>query len=660
MISTWVEAGGAAVVILLWIIVPGTALNRVFAAPLRWALALAPVNGIAVLAASAVVYQKIGWAWDSATVIPLVLILVAMDVALRWRSRWLQEWPEFARRLSPRSAWAAIVAWAVAAAFGAYGYIRAKGSADAVSQVHDSMFHTNLVSYFIKTHQGSSLQAGYMDGSMDPNNFYPSAWHDVVVLTAEITSTDVTVVMSAFDLVLLAVVWPLGLAVLARVIFGHRPFLMVGAFLASGLFGSFPWRFMSYGLLSSNLLGMSVLPAALALVIVMVRRIASGHWPRVWQVLAFLTAFVGICLAQPNTVFSAVVILLPFMYVMVWQGFRGTRVRPIWAVLAFTVVVCGAWTVLYRLPALQRTVTWPWPKQADFRPIFEPTLMGSFTTSPIQVLPVLLAVAGMVCLLKVARQQVWVIFSYLIAISLYLLSYTTDGPFKDVLTGFWYHDFMRLAALTAFVMALLAAVGIGWILEGVQRALAARWGALLAVTGSAVIVIAMLGYNYVSAGMVYQRDELHKAFDAENGPLLNTEEAQFLKQAKAITKDQGVVNNPYDGSGYGYAEDDMNVLFRALYGNWMGTWNPETEDTVDNLSAKARTSCPVIDGQRYPFLIELDAGTYYNSGRPQDIPWRGLFISDQDSSYVTVFSQGDMRLRWARSCGESPTTAITS
>ena len=70
--------------------------------------------------------------------------------------------------------------------------------------------------------------------------------------------------MNAVTLVVSAVVWPLGILLLTRTLFGRTPVLTVSAGLLAASLPVFPTLLMNYGVLYPYQLGLALLPVALA------------------------------------------------------------------------------------------------------------------------------------------------------------------------------------------------------------------------------------------------------------------------------------------------------------------------------------------------------------------------------------------------------------
>lgn len=92
---------------------------------------------------------------------------------------------------------------------------------------------------------------------------------------------------------------------------GEHERMRLGAFVAPA-FSSFPLSFVTYGPLYPNLLSMCMLPCLLSSFILLTDLTYSSKAARIRFGCIFLLGLLASCFAQPNTVFSAAVILAPY------------------------------------------------------------------------------------------------------------------------------------------------------------------------------------------------------------------------------------------------------------------------------------------------------------------------------------------------------------
>src|SRR5690606_5761584 len=94
---------------------------------------------------------------------------------------------------------------------------------------------------------------------------YPAAWHDLVSLLVSVGGGGIPVSVNVINIVVAAVVWPLGCLYLARTVWGNRPAVVLSAAVLSAGFGAFPISLLDFGVLYPNFLAVALLPLVLAI-----------------------------------------------------------------------------------------------------------------------------------------------------------------------------------------------------------------------------------------------------------------------------------------------------------------------------------------------------------------------------------------------------------
>jgi hypothetical protein len=104
------------------------------------------------------------------------------------------------------------------------------------------------------------------------------------------------------------VVWPLSCVALVRVLVGPSWSALAATPVVAVGFIAYPWSLLSFGVLWPNLIGLSLVPAALATVLVVIGTGAPGSLTRPRAALLLPVLVVGLGLGHPNTVFSLAVL----------------------------------------------------------------------------------------------------------------------------------------------------------------------------------------------------------------------------------------------------------------------------------------------------------------------------------------------------------------
>lgn len=625
---------------VLTLFVPGLLIAVLGGLPVRlWGLA--PALSVGVIAGSAVVCGAIGIDWNVATVLAVTLLVAAVAALIRWKPFSL-----------PRPQWAAAaIVIAGVAAFGLLAFWRMYMSVvpgpDAIGQLQDTMFHIDVVRYILDNADGSSLHTGYMDGSANASGFYPAGWHDVTALVVSLTGVSIPIAAAAMSAAITILVFPLSSMTLVAQLVPRVPYLLLAfAGISAQLSGAFPWRFLSWGQLYSNLLAGALLPAVIGLLAYLL-----GSWRdnglrmRVILALSALLALAGVALSQPNTVFALVIFGATYL-VWFFAGRNGKRVlsrRSLLAILAVLVVVGGFWAVLYKMPFMQRTVTWVWPSFETPAQAGGEALLFGFNGGVGQPLLAVGAVIGWVYLIRRFPRSGWIGASAVSFGALYVLAAGSEGVVRDVLTGFWYHDSYRLAAFCAIAAVPLIAVA-GWRAATVMTSVVGRFSTARLLPSALIVVVATV--VLFAPGASQQREWIAASFQTEDAWMLSPEERDFLDQvAETVPADAVVLNNPYDGSGLAYGLNGVDVVFPAMDGNWLGTWGQSERLLAAELTESewSPSVCAALADVGATYLLQLQDRPYAAAGVGPE--WSGLRVPASGAEgFEPVLVDGEMAL----------------
>ena len=557
-------------------------------------------------------------------------------------------------------------------------FVKCLDGADSISQLFDNAWHLSIIRKFVDTGNYSTVTSGDVVATVG-SKFYPTGWHSLVALVISMTGVSIGVSENAVVFLICAIVFPVSMFALFETIFVGQKKIIVTAALAPLMFAAFPWRYITFGPLYSNLLSFAVTPLAMALLIKILDA-STDFRNKISLGIVFIVSIIGVAMAQPNAVFTLGVLIAPFLFYQIPKYFNMTSLTTpkkhsgiliIYAVV--TALIIGIWFFLYKASFMQRTVTWGWPSfESKTQSLIDILFLGFRSAEP-QIGLGLLVFVGIVYTLF-RRQYLWISISYGIVCSLYALSASTDGPAKNVLTGFWYHDSYRLGASAVFFGAALAGLGIfscmvmcnhffdylsAWSISRKDRQL------LCALVSVVIYVInffpsySMPGrYDVTTAFGAIRRDITY--WNSANEPKsYDDQEHEFVEKVKGIIPEKAVIlNQPYDGSAYAYGLDGLNVYYKAWEGNWMGkpTKNNYLISTeLDDIATNVKVQKAVRDtGARY--LILLDRSDYKtdesDSSKMSSMyasyiksSWKGIdAVDDKTSGFTKILEHGDMRL----------------
>src|SRR5690606_35955178 len=116
-------------------------------------------------------------------------------------------------------------------------------------QSFDNIFHLNAIRYIVDTGIASPLEIGQMTSPGGGLPFYPSAWHATVAIIVQLSGTSIPVAVNTAALVTAAVVWPVGILALSRMLLGSSASVIVGTGIVAAAVPAFPLLPMDFGVL---------------------------------------------------------------------------------------------------------------------------------------------------------------------------------------------------------------------------------------------------------------------------------------------------------------------------------------------------------------------------------------------------------------------------
>ncbi|MEJ8278745.1 DUF6541 family protein [Pseudonocardia spirodelae] len=628
---TWLSALPTALGAVLWVVGPGAVVLR--AAGVRGLLTwgLAPVVSTATISSSAVLASAAGVPWGPwapvavAVVIALVAVLFRAFVARRpagsalhrgWRTA-LRSWTpgrrlraalqrvrtprgRFARTPDPlttalpqvwrtsaqregldgrRAGAAAALGVAVAAGLSWLTVVQGFGPVDGLSSTYDAVFHYNAVAHILHTGDASSLTLGSLTNPTSALALYPAGWHDLVSLVAMLSGADVPVATNVTAWVVAGVVFPLSALALTRQVTGpSAASALVTPVLATG-FTALPWALMSFGVLWPNLLGVALLPGYLALLLPVVGVAARSAIGPAGAAVTLVLTLPALGLAHPNALFSLAVLgLFPVLWGVGVLARRRLATRRFWQpLLAAAGVVTVVATVLWFMtasPLTEGVRQFDWPAFTDVPTAVLQVLANASNGRPdLVVLSALVVIGAVVALRRVATS--WLVPAHLVSGALYVLAAADDGSASAALTGAWYNDSYRLAAMVPVTGVALAAVGLCGV-AGLLRRVAlripsaagpARRRGVLPALAAALVAVVLATTGGLSVGT--HADVLAGPYQRPSDAILEPGQREFLQQVATIVgPDDVVAADPFTGNALLYPLTGREVLFPHLIGNW--------------------------------------------------------------------------------------------
>lgn len=530
-------------------------------------------------------------------------------------------------------------------------------------QENDNIAHLEVVKRFLET--------GLFDEGGSYLTSYPSLWRTVAATVASQGSGNVTVAVNAVNFVITAVLFPIsGLIYLASFI-GERNILRLSPLLVLS-FVVFPWGFLYFGPLYPNLIGYSVLPLAMALVVYACGSVDLKSF------FCLFACFLGACAvllrAHPSSIFVGVVVMSPYIVYRLNKILAAKSVRlsaRYSLIVVFIGSMIGLWTLLYTSPMFHGVVTFDWaPYTGKVQAVANVLFLGLTKSSAVQLsLSLLVLIGAMYCL--VMRRWRWLLCSHLLVSLIYIACVSFPVCLQHFFAGFWYNDSFRVAAMFVFTGMPLACIGLASVIRVaeafVKLVVSAREEQVyvtncLTYVIPAVAVIAIFFPSFTFAQNITWTTGFGKASQmlrsgnslAENANAIDSHELEFLEMVKDEVGDDMVLNYPYDGSAYAQTLADVNVVNRGWFG-----YSPSIDGKKSNYQLlcesidKVASDHEVSDAARsedikYVLLLDNGApdvgGCYYTVGYDGSY-WHGLeMLDDSTPGFSIVLSQGDMRL----------------
>ncbi|MDO5721661.1 MAG: hypothetical protein Q4P06_03850 [Actinomycetaceae bacterium] len=504
----------------------------------------------------------------------------------------------------------------------------------APSQTYDAVYHLNVLAAMRAEKIASPWQMN-IDTYPDMAGFYPNGWHQVTSLLIPL-GTDLATLANASALAIIVVIWPISLGTLLWVVTKNRALVFTAVLLSQSL-PQFPQLFFSFGTLYPNLLGFAMLPGLLAMGIDVITN--RGYKEAILGTIVSCAAVVGLAISHPASLI-ALALLAP--------AFIGARISTWWfeerrssaqtglkyslpafavaAVVALVVLALSYFAFQYqpRLAAMQVHDSAGWlPSQPGLlRATFKAGTLAngvwftwSFTLS--WILGGLLLVGAWYGL-KQPRMH-GLIIAHGVASILYIVS---DGDWnlqrRAFLTGMFYTDPMRLAALSAITALPLIAIGV----FATAKIVVGRWKARAKDNAHSVHTRGRLVGTLVALALSFQLFPGHFALASQTqsayllpktqgdgtGMLTSDEYKLMRRVAEHVPASDTVLGNPWTGTAYVWALADRQAVYPDMASTGGGIYGWRLAKAANQIMEHP-TGCEAVEQRRAYWL--LDFGHHY-------------------------------------------------
>lgn len=672
----WAQFALACAALCALLFVPGALALRGVGARLDAALGLAPLVS---LVAYGVVAVALGWANVPASTAAVALPVLLASLAVWALGRRRASRAPRSRSSTTRQRLVTLAAYVLLGCVATVVLLVSNlGTPDSFFQAWDNVAHFNLVRSMHDSSVWSTLETTYYPGDMaavDPfatsPHFYPAGWHLLAVMLMDVFGQlSVTAAANVVNVVTCAVVFPAGCCLMLSRALGARPRTVLLGAVVCLAFPSFPWNLIVRWTLYPNLLSLAMLPAEIAAFMGLAARHATRR-ERVASGVALVMGAGSLVLAQPNTIFSAGVFLAPWCACRVWEWRRdkgdGHRRAAAWT-CGFLALVVALWIGACVAPPLEGVVGYYWDPILDLESALRGVTDLSFGGGEDRrALEVLVGVGLVVCLVRPHLR--WLAMPYLFCCVGFVIAATgPDEPIKHILTGFWYTDPYRMAAMAVIFGVPIAAVGLSGVCDAALRV--ARLAIRVPARAASAVCAAVFAWLLFSPAVLVRLGQDHLVWEDDYALLVtqvadrsdaslrvgyDAEKIAFVERSlDLIGPDALVLNLPYDGSVYAYGVSGLNTYWRYMSG-----YDEENERELPGSRLVRRELAGALDGSRPEVLEALaDSGVEYLlvltrdqeemlasyvPYRPRD--WRGIQpLGDDTPGLEVLLAEGDMRL----------------
>lgn len=546
------------------------------------AVAVAPPLTVATCGLTAVAAAVGGFGYGPVPVLVVVVLLLVVAALRGYRARrrriaslsWKHTPPPAERRRDRTEAVPVAVGLAmtvVALGYGLWGWLRGLAGLATVPQEHDMIIHAMQTAYIARSGRAAPWElvpADVLTGG--PVSFYPSGFHLLAGLTAQLDGLEVVRALNAMTVVVLVGTMISGTAALAivaarRVGLGRGSAMLaagVAALVIAGMYRPVYQLTHDGGILGQAAAFAMVPGAVAALVALPGRRMAYG--------VAAGIATAGAVWVHPSVAVS--ISLTTFFWgvgeLLTRYGRQRLRglLKPL-AVAVGTAAVLLVPAVGPGLGATGRTGSFP-PDSApvDFGTALERVLALPYTgwldpdNLAYQRSAAILAGIGVIALL-VRWRGLGPVVAWLFWVVILIGAWLSPGTgYEAIVTGFFYNAMLRTWSHTSMLVPVLA--GLGVVLVGALLArIAGRlpgWAVVTAVAAGVFTLYAVEpARNYATMNEEAVATRYSTPDFVRVGP---DDQAAIAWLADRVQPGERVFNSPNDGSTYLYVERGVPVV----------------------------------------------------------------------------------------------------
>ncbi|GAA3559084.1 hypothetical protein GCM10022222_48390 [Amycolatopsis ultiminotia] len=449
----------------------------------------------------------------------------------------------------------------VGMAVGTVTFLRGSHSLDRVQQGWDAPFHGNLVRWIAEHGDARPSTVGTIANLPDQADyFYPDTYHALLALVFDKAGLTM---MPTLNLAVLAVILSVPLGVAAMCHAWRMPALGTAAAAAvTTWFTAFPYDSLWRGPLWPYVAGVAMIPAMLAIARYLLRpRGIAGP------------VAIGVGVAGLTGLHTSIVFVIAVYFILILLAvlcrFEKLEWRRSAPSLIATVVLAAVLGVPLVLPSLYNAggvTSAYWSSEATV----SGGLGETITFSPMSNFPQwwigVPALIGIVLMVR-HRRMLWMVAAYVVFGGLFAATVSLETPLIHTLTGIFYNDHWRIAALVPLAGSVafgeFVHTGAGWLARKTERRVKLQPATLTLV--SAVVIGLVIGG--LSRGGYIGRNSSTLGINYNDGPTVSkAEEAAYAWLAQHTQPGERVMNDKADGSVWMYALAGVTPVEWTFYG----------------------------------------------------------------------------------------------
>lgn len=636
----------------------------------NYSIGIAPSVGVALAGVLSIFYAMIGVKSTSFNLFYLPLAVGVFSYLISCYKNHFMRDGICLRKEKDTVSYSVVIA--VGVLLGMLFFARRLPSLDAIVQQWDYPHHLNAIKSFVDSGNLSPIKSSpYALGwGINPFNettgFYPSGWHVVCALTSMGCRVSVPLSINAVNFAFSFIVFPVSMEALLVKLFPDSEIKSIIVSVACLSLTVFPWGLLTFGPIFPNLSGYAALPGVICAFM------HSVDEKKVGMLFIWSISCIGIIFLHPNVLFSMGIYLAFFIFHLIRSRnitFCISRycVKTKVISLGFTTLCLALWIIAYKSSFLASAVNVRWSNYASISQAIVDLITLSYVNgfppyTAAQLVPAFVLVVGAISLWRdYDGKDRWILCPFVLSAAFMVVaeSLASDNMLKSILTGFWYTDPYRIAAMTTIFSMPVLVKGVNCCIYKVDQCCGTKSEGRTRRRNAAAVVILyfclafyptfqIAGVGSVKMAFSDLRDNIQTVYGY--GTPLAEDEQRFLIKTKEIVGNALVINEPFDGSMMAYGTNGINCYYRYFNGFGIPSETMESVAIRQKLNliendAAVRESVKSI-GARYVLLLDnSNAESSFTASAYQKDQWKGIeSITDKTSGFSLILKEANYRL----------------